>query len=203
MPLSWRQALTGLAFTAALTGGGVFAEESASVQFGTLNEARLFAGSRFGQAMIQRFETAQLALAAENREIEAALTAREQELTRQRKVLSPEEFRRLADQFNAEVESYRRSQADKERALYLEHDADRRRFSVTSNDVLTRLMRDRGLYAIIAEDAIIIAFRGIDVTDALIARMDAEVGDGADLPKAPSPTDEPAPEDQGASPPQP
>ncbi|RRH75070.1 OmpH family outer membrane protein [Falsigemmobacter faecalis] len=193
-----RQALSGLAFTAALTGGGVFAEESAAVQFGTLNEARLFAGSRFGQAMIQRFETAQIALAAENREIEAALTARELELTRQRNVLSPEEFRRLADKFNAEVESYRRSQADKERALYLDHDADRRRFSVTSNDILTRLMRERGLYAIIAEDAIIIAFRGIDITDALIARMDAEIGEDAAGTEALTP-----PEAGPATPPQP
>ncbi|MFC0280815.1 OmpH family outer membrane protein [Falsigemmobacter intermedius] len=190
-----RQALCGLAFTAALSGGGVFAEESGAVQFGTLNEARLFAGSRLGQAMIQRFETAQLALAAENREIEARLTAREQDLTRQRKVLSTEEFRRLSDQFNAEVESYRRTQADKERALYLEHDADRRRFSVMSNDVLTRLMRDRGLYAIIAEDAIILAFRGIDITEAMIARMDAEIDEEAIEAEAEAPpqTGGPAP----------
>jgi Skp family chaperone for outer membrane proteins len=198
MRRSLRQALSGLAFTAALMGGGVFAEESAAVQFGTLNEARLFAGSRFGQAMIQRFEAAQIALAAENREIEATLTARELELTRQRNVLSPEEFRRLADKFNAEVESYRRGQADKERALYLDHDADRRRFSVTSNDLLTQLMRERGLYAIIAEDAIIIAFRGIDITDALIARMDAEIGEGATTGGAPAPA-----EPEAATPPQP
>lgn len=150
------------------------AEETAApaLPFATLDETRLLAGSRYGQRILHRFETAQLALAAENREIEATLVERERGLTNRRAVLPPEEFRNLADSFNAEVETYRRTQSDKERAVYLEHDADRRRFRLASNGVLTEVMRARGIQAIISEDAIILAFKGIDITDALIAGMD-------------------------------
>lgn len=151
------------------------AQETAppALPFATLDETRLLAGSRSGQRILQRFETAQMALAAENREIEASLVEREQALTNRRETLPADEFRRLADSFNAEVETYRRTQSDKERAVYLEHDADRRRFRLASNGVLTEVMRARGIQAIISEDAIILAFKGIDITDALIAGMDA------------------------------
>lgn len=190
--------LRALPLVGALLGGGAFAQspQVPVPYFATLSESRLFAGTRYGQALLSRFEAAQMALGSENREIESGLVARERELTRQRSALTPEEFRRRADEFNAEVESYRRIQADKERALYLEHDSDRRRFNQVSNEILTELMRERGIHAIIAEDAILLAFREIDITDALIALMDARIGpDGTALaaPGAEPPAESSAP----------
>ncbi|MDP2084156.1 MAG: OmpH family outer membrane protein, partial [Gemmobacter sp.] len=82
--------------------------------FVTLDDARLFADSAWGKALLRRLEAEQTALGTENREIEARLAAQERDLTARRPNLPPAEFRALADAFNAEVERWRDTQKAKE-----------------------------------------------------------------------------------------
>lgn len=161
--------------------------------FVTLDDARLFADSAWGQALLRRLEAEQAALAAENREIEARLAEQEQALTARRPDLAPAEFRALADGFNAEVETWRTTQKGKEQAVYQRHEAARLRFRDVANQVLAQLMAERGALAIIAEEAIVLGFREIDITGDAVARLDALVGDGSGLP-------EPGPRVIGADP---
>lgn len=161
--------------------------------FVTLDDGRLFSGSRYGQALLAELEAEQKTLAAENREIEADLAQRERQLTDRRPTLAPEEFRSLANSFNSDVEDHRNAQKSKERAIYQRHDEARLRFRDVANQVLAQVMRERGALAIIAEEAIVLGFREIDITDAAIARMDELIGDGADLPRPTDPVDPPVP----------
>lgn len=164
-------------------GADGLSEGTVQLPFVTLDEAQLFSGTRYGQALAQELEAEQLALAAENREIEAGLARREKDLTARRPDLAPEAFRALANAFNADVESHRTAQKAKERAIYQRHDAARLRFRDVANQVLAQVMQERGALAIIAEEAIVLGFREIDITDAAITRMDALVGDGSALPR--------------------
>jgi Skp family chaperone for outer membrane proteins len=165
--------------------------------FVTLDDARLFADSAWGKALLQRLQADQTALATENREIEARLADKERALTARRAALAPAEFRTEADAFNAEVESYRAAQKAKEQAVYQRHDAARLRFRDVANQVLAQLMAERGALAIIAEEAIVLGFREIDITTDAVARMDALVGDGARLPDPDGPA---APETEPVKP---
>ncbi|MDP2084203.1 MAG: hypothetical protein Q8K20_03315, partial [Gemmobacter sp.] len=69
-------------------------------------------------------------------------------------------------------------------------EAARLRFRDVANQVLAQLMSERGALAIIAEEAIVLGFREIDITADAVERMDALVGDGAQLPE-PTPPEGP------------
>lgn len=176
---------------AVLMSGAALAQEAAppaaemgvlQLPFVTLDEARMFAGSAYGKALLAQLEVAQTELAAENRVIEADLARREQELTDRRPELPLTEFRVLADAFNTEVQDHRAAQQAKERAIYQRHDEARLRYREIANQVLAGVMAERGALAILAEEAIVLGFRELDITDAAIAGMDRLIGDGAALP---------------------
>ncbi|MFN3292484.1 MAG: OmpH family outer membrane protein [Gemmobacter sp.] len=191
-----------VAATLALMAGGAVAQTAQpalsqgvpQMPFVTLDDARLFSDSAWGKALNKRLEAEQTGLAAENREIEARLADQERDLTARRPDLPAAEFRTLADRFNAEVESWRSTQKAKEQAIYQRHEAARLRFRDVANQVLAQLMVERGALAIIAEEAIVLGFREIDITADAVARLDALVGDGSNLPEPePAGPDAPVP----------
>jgi len=145
----------------------------------TLDQDRLFAESQFGRAVTARYDLDAQALAAEFRKIEAALQDEERSLTARRAILPATEFRKLADEFDTRAESVRNTQDARSRALARRRDEDRQRFIETALPVLGRLMGEMGAVAILDRDAIVLSFDRIDITDAAIARLDAELGDGA------------------------
>lgn len=166
----------------------------------TLDQERLFSDSLWGKRAAADLEAASAALAAENRRIEAELTEEERALTEQRAKMTPEAFRAAADAFDAKVEEIRRERDSKARQLARTRDAERQSFFTAAFPVLGKVLRDRGAVAILDSRAIFMANEQIDVTDDLIARIDAEVGAGSPpgpLPEqgdAPAAVPEPAPQ---------
>ena len=131
--------------------------------------------------MLDQLDAARLALAAENRQIEGQLSERERDLTARRPSMNPQEFRTLADTFNDDVKRHRQVQLGKEQDLFRKHEEDRQQFRLVANRVLTELMAQRGALALISEEAILLGFKDIDITDEAIKRMDEVYGDGAKL----------------------
>jgi Skp family chaperone for outer membrane proteins len=164
----------------------------------TIDPDRLFTGSKFGQRVERDYEDKARQLATENRTKEAELTAEERDLTDRRPKLAPEEFRKLADAFDAKVEGIRASQAAKTSDLDRQREAERQRFLQTALPILGDLVRETGAVAILNTQAIFLAFRGIDITDRAIQRIDEKIGDGAQL--EPAPGDATAPVAPGADP---
>lgn len=161
----------------------------------TLDQDRFYAGSLFGKALEAKSVAEVQVLAAENRKIEAELAAEELALTEKRARLKPEEFRPLADAFDAKVERIRAEQDAKSRALVQAHDAGRKHFFEVAVPILGEMMRRMGAVAILNKGAVILSFDVIDMTDAAIAELDKTLGDGSALPpETPAPaTDEAAP----------
>jgi Skp family chaperone for outer membrane proteins len=154
-------------------------------QIVTLDQDRLYAGSTYGRALEAKSLAATQALAAENRQIEADLSAEEASLTTQRAGLSSEAFADLAAAFDAKVEKIRAAQVAKAEALTTDRDAGRKQFFNAAVPVLAELMRTMGAYAILNRDAVVLSFDSIDITDRAIAALDAGLGDGGTAVQGP------------------
>lgn len=181
--------------------------EAASPPILTLNQERLYSSSAFGQRVRRELEAASVALAAENRRIEAALVAEEKQLTEDRGKMDPEAFRALAEDFDERVTGIRRAQVDKRNSLQREADTERARFFELAYPVLLDMVKETGALAILNQSAVILSSRQIDVTELSIERVDAAIGAAARPPEPPTapqqrpdaPTDEAPSNDDPAS----
>jgi Skp family chaperone for outer membrane proteins len=147
----------------------------------TIDQDDVFARSAFGQRLRAEVEARGAALAAENREIETRLSAEERALTDLRATLPPDEFRARAEAFDARVVELRREQDAKGRDLADLPERGRAAFWRAALPVVAGIARDRGAVAILDSRAVLISADAVDITELAIARLDAELGDGADL----------------------
>lgn len=162
-----------------------------------IDQERLFAESSLGALISAEIEAETQALAEENRRIEQELIAEELDLTERRPDLPAEEFRALADAFDAKVQRFRSEQDAKERALQQRREQEQQDFVNRIGPVLGDLARERGAVAILDRRAVLLAAGRIDVTDEAIERLNALIateegreggpppGDGV-LPATPS-----------------
>lgn len=149
----------------------------------TLDQERLFGETLWGKRVSRQIEEASAALAAENRRIEAELTAEERALTESRPRMPADQFQAAAEAFDDKVTTIRRDQDAKAREIGRMQDAERQRFLTAILPVLSEVLRARGAVAVLDSRAIFLAAESIDITDAAIARIDAELGDGAPAPQ--------------------
>ena len=158
------------------------AQQAAAPQILTLDQDRIYSDSLYGKALEAASLAATQDLAAENRRIEADLSAEEAALTIQRAALTAEAFAALAEAFDTRVEKIRAEQEAKAGQLTADRDAGRTQFFQAAVPVLAELMRQQGAYAILNHDAVVLSFDSIDVTTRAIAALDAKLGDGSTLP---------------------
>lgn len=178
------QARLALALTLALTLGlaphaAAAQTQPAAPQILTLDEERFYNASLYGKALEARALAASQALAAENRKIEADLSAEEADLTARRLTATAEAFAVLANEFDARVERIRAEQKSKAEKLVADRDAGRKEFFNAAVPVLAELMQQSGAYVILNRGAVILSFDTIDITDRAIAAIDARLGDGS------------------------
>jgi Skp family chaperone for outer membrane proteins len=183
-------ALVGLLLAAVPLG----AQERAPFLF--INQERILTGSEAGQRLLAEEEAARDGLRAEARSIDAAFEAEERELTERRPELDPEEFRRLADDFDARVVEARRQQDERSEALAQEFDRRRRAFYAQVAPILVELMDRYRAQAIFDENSVLLADQALNITEAVIAEIDARAAAPETEPAAPADPPE-APEEGG------
>lgn len=137
----------------------------------TVDTDRLYQDSNFGRQTAREFEGKGAELAAENRRIEAALSAEEQMLTDRRSVMKPAEFRVLADAFDAKVQETRKTQDAKTRALNQELEDRRVAFFNAAVPVLEQLMRATGAAVILERRSVFISVNAVDITQEAIQQL--------------------------------
>jgi Skp family chaperone for outer membrane proteins len=149
-----------------------------------VDQERLFQESLFGNRIAQELEERTAELAAENRKIETELIAEERDLTERRPSLEPAEFRTLADAFDAKVERLRAEQDAKTRDLVELRDTERQNFTRTVGPILLDYMRETGAAVMVDRRSVVATSDRVDVTDKLIAEINARVGAGeaVDIP---------------------
>jgi Skp family chaperone for outer membrane proteins len=158
----------------------------------TIDQDRVYAASAYGQRVTRDIESRAAQLSAENRRIEADLTAEELALTEVRPTLPAEEFRARADAFDSKVVAIRADQDAKARQLSALREAAREVFWRDSLPALGQLLGERGAVAILDRRVVFLAANTIDITDEAVARIDAVIGEGPGLDTI-APPDLPAP----------
>jgi Skp family chaperone for outer membrane proteins len=156
-----------------------------------LRQDVLFEQSAFGQASLARLDRESRALAAENRQIEAALEAEELALTEARKELAPDAFRARADAFNEKVEGIRRAQDTKSRAITRTRDEDRQTFLNAVAPMLAEMMQEMGASVILDQQSVVISLDRVDITEAAIARINLRLETGTTNPPPVAPPAQP------------
>lgn len=163
----------------ALAAGGVAAQQQDTLfeiqsPILTIDQERLLAETQAGTAAFEQLEVAAQELSAENQRIEAELTQRERELTDQRPELSPEEFRDLADAFDARVQQIRAEQDEKARALNRARDEARAAFFQEAAETISDIVREKGAVIVLDRRDVFLSADRIDITDEAIERLNAD-----------------------------
>lgn len=139
----------------------------------------LYAQSDFGQRIVREIEADSVEIAAENRRIEAELTAEERELTELRDSLAPADFRARAEAFDEKVQRLRSEQDEKARAVGQRSDDARRALLTAAQPILLQLMIESGAVAVLDRRSVLLSVESVDITDEAIQRVNAEFGAGA------------------------
>lgn len=137
----------------------------------TLDQQRLFEGSDYGRAILDRLEARGEALARENRRIEAELTAEEKELTEARPEMAPEDFREKARAFDEKVSRIRDEQDAAARALVRRRDEAQSEFFQRALPILAELLREIDARVVIESRAVVLSDQRVDITDTAIRRV--------------------------------
>lgn len=152
----------------------------------TIAPEALYTQSEFGKRIAREIEVESAEIAAENRRIEAELTAEERELTELRDTLPTEEFRARADAFDEKVQNLRREQDEKARAVGQRNEDARRALLTAVQPVLLQLMVEAGAVAVLDRRAVLMSVDSVDITEQAILRVNSEFGEGeAILPLRP------------------
>ncbi|MFT3974514.1 MAG: OmpH family outer membrane protein [Amaricoccus sp.] len=174
-------------------------EPGTPLPFLFINQERLLTDSRSGQAILAEEDRQRDALRSEARALDKSFEDEERRLTDQRPTLPAEEFRKLSDAFDARVVQARRDQDSRAAQLAQEFDQRRRQFYAQVAPVLVSLMDRYGARAIFDEASVLLADQSLNITQAVIAEIDARAPE-ATAPAAPAtvPSD-PAAEEQGGN----
>ena len=166
-----RVALAALLLVAPVAPGALAQDQLIASPILTLDQERLFNGSRVAERVSAEIERRTEDLAAENRRIEAQLVAEELDLTERRATLAPTEFRALADDFDARVQGIREAQDAKARELQRLRDEERNNFLRQITPLLAEIVRERGAVVVIDRRSVFLSAESIDITEEAITRI--------------------------------
>ena len=148
-----------------------------SMSIVSINREQLIQQSEYGRALIGSLSKQQTELAAENETLLKDLEREELELTGLRKTMSSEEFRPLADAFDAKVRGVRQAQDQKLVDLAKALENARFRFFRQAEGVIAKIMQENDIVFVLDENVVWLS-RGGDVTELVINRLNAAYGAG-------------------------
>ncbi len=188
----WAAAL--VAGVALLTGGAAPAQEAAAPPLETPAEASprparpsslltidpeaLYRASAWFRRVEGSVGAEIRAVAAENDRLAAELADEERALTERRAELPPEEFRRMAADFDQRVVHTRRAQDEKARRLNALAEAERAAFFRAAIPVFADVMQARKAVAVLDRQSVFISADAIDVTEVMAQQIDRTLGEG-------------------------
>ncbi len=165
-------------------------EPDGPVPFLFINQERLLTASKSGQALLAEEDKERDALRAEARALDQSFEKEERELTDRRPKMAPEEFRKLSDAFDARVVKARRDQDGRAATLAQEFDQRRRQFYAQVAPILVTLMDRYGAKAIFDENSVLLADQSLNITQGVIAEIDARAPQArAPAPGTPEPSE--------------
>lgn len=143
----------------------------------SINREALIQRSDLGRQLSEILAERQSALVAENEELAARLEQEELDLTELRKTMSAQEFKPMAEAFDAKVKKTRREQDQKSVDLAKSLESMRFRFFRQAESIIVQLMQERGVMFVLDESVVWMS-QGGDVTNTVIERMNSAYAAG-------------------------
>ena len=142
----------------------------------TVDMSKLFRSSDFGKNIISANNKASRELQNENEELETELLSEEKELSEQRKLLSADEFRPKALEFDQKVSIIRTEQGAKEKNLRNKARQEEAAFYNRIYPLLYKLLTDRGGLVLVDQRNAVLWDSSSDITDDAIKLINQEFG---------------------------
>ncbi|MEM9642306.1 MAG: OmpH family outer membrane protein [Pseudomonadota bacterium] len=158
--------------------------------FLVLEQDRLLADSLLGKAIQAGNEAAADSLRREGQSLDRQFEEEERQLTAQREVLTPDEFRVLADAFDEKVVATRQAQEERAAVLNREAEARQRDFFRRVGPILLEILEETGASAVIEQRGLLVSKQDLNITDEVIKRLDAVYNAEQATGGAPPPADE-------------
>ncbi|MEY8099088.1 OmpH family outer membrane protein [Falsihalocynthiibacter sp. S25ZX9] len=146
--------------------------------FVILDPERLYAESAFGLRIQEEVKALAKEIQLENGKLTRDLETEELRLLERRAVLSPDEFRVLADAFDDKVQGIRDAQERKGQELGKRASEGRQGFNDASLPILRKILRERNALGILDSRVILLPDPTIDITNEAILRVDQVLQDG-------------------------
>jgi Skp family chaperone for outer membrane proteins len=134
--------------------------------------------TQYGRRLAAEFQAEKDALQAEWDRIELELSQEEEELVRQRQIVSAEEFRALSKAFDQKVVAVRREQRERRAELPEKEMAYSRALLQAAGPILFELVQQNGASVLIDKRNVLVNLSSVDVTRQAIQEMDRRIGDG-------------------------
>ena len=142
----------------------------------TVDMNKLFRSSDFGKLIILANNKARQRLQNENEELEAKLLSEEKELSQQRKLLSLDEFRPKASEFDKKVSIIRTEQSTKEENLNNKARKEKAEFYKRVYPLLYELLLEKGGLVLVDQRNAILWDSSVDITDDAIKLINQVLG---------------------------
>ncbi|GAW35620.1 outer membrane protein [Roseovarius sp. A-2] len=145
-----------------------------------IDSERLLTETEYGQRLQREVQEERERLIAHNERVAAQLEEEEQSLTEMRGTVPAEEFRDMADAFDAKVTELRRESETKSRELERRRELAPLQFMRVVQPVLADLLNEADAVAMLDRRGVLLHADVADVTDLAISRIDAQIGAGPD-----------------------
>ena len=142
----------------------------------TVDMSKLFRSSDFGKSIILANNQARQKLQNENDELEAKLLSEENKLSDQRKILSLDEFRPKALEFDKKVSIIRTQQSTKEENLKIKARKEEAEFYKRIYPLLYELLLEKGGLVLLDQRNAILWDSSVDITDDAIKLINQVLG---------------------------
>lgn len=145
-----------------------------------IDSERLFVETQYGQRIGRDLAAIAADLQAENDRIVESLTLEERSLTIRRPEMTVEDFRIEAEAFDQKVQEVRRVRDAKNVELQVATAEARAEFEQRVQGIVASIMLERGAALVVEQRNVVLSVRTANITDAVIARIDEELGDGVE-----------------------
>lgn len=161
-----------------------FAQSTPNTQVLVVDLDRVFTETVYGQRLQSDFREAERALGNDFNRIAGELIAEEKQLRDLRPETQPDEFREMAEAFDAKSTKLRLEQSERRNKLNQDLQLARENLLRQLGPIFSQLMQESGASILIQkDDQRMIVFPQADITQSAIALIDQRLGNGIATPE--------------------
>lgn len=181
----WRTALTALAFTLAAIGAHAQQQPppqpapsagGAGPMLALVVDAQHVVNeSKAGKSIRQQFDTQRQAFSKEVSAAEANLRSQQQEIERQRSILSPDAFSAKAREFDQKVADMRRGWEQKRETLQYSLNVSLAQIERNIIEIVSQIALERKANLVLQKQHVVLVDKGYDITQETMERLDQKL----------------------------